>query len=294
MLGSGPAARARIAAAADADCWSAIVDNAAAAYLAIDNDDVLLFASAAARRMLEVGESDVGRPFQDLSVSYRPIELRSQIEDVRRQMRPIRIEHQEYHRPPGDPIRLTIEVAPLIARDGGSTRPSCSPSPTPRAPSHCSRSWKPRRKVWRRRSRNCSRPTRNWRPPTRNCSPPTRNWKPPTRSCNPPTRNWRPPTRSCAPPTRSWRRRTRSCGAIPTSSLPTACTPRRILRGLDAGVIVVDTDLKVRSWNRWSENIWGLREEEAIDQSFGALDIGLPVQQVEPALTTGSTRWGRE
>ena len=51
------------------------------------------------------------------------------------------------------------------------------------------------------------------------------------------------------------------------------------MRGLDAGVIVVDTDLKVRSWNRWSENVWGLREDEAIDQPFGALDIGLPVQR---------------
>src|SRR6185437_194607 len=92
---------------------NAIVDNSAAAYLAIDNKDVLLLASASARRLLEVGENDVGRPFQDLSVSYRPIELRSQIEEVRRQGHPIRIEHQEYHRPPAEPIRLTIDVAPM-------------------------------------------------------------------------------------------------------------------------------------------------------------------------------------
>jgi hypothetical protein len=54
----------------------AVVDSSPSAYVAIDNDDMLVFASAGARRMLEVGDSDVGRPFQDLSVSYRPVSPR--------------------------------------------------------------------------------------------------------------------------------------------------------------------------------------------------------------------------
>jgi hypothetical protein len=53
-----------------------VVDSSPSAYVAIDNDDMLVFASAGARRMLEVGDSDVGRPFQDLSVSYRPVSPR--------------------------------------------------------------------------------------------------------------------------------------------------------------------------------------------------------------------------
>jgi two-component system CheB/CheR fusion protein len=56
------------------------------------------------------------------------------------------------------------------------------------------------------------------------------------------------------------------------------------MRGLDAGLIVVDAELKVHSWNRWNENIWGLREEAAIGQPFTTLDIGLPVQRLERAL----------
>jgi two-component system, chemotaxis family, CheB/CheR fusion protein len=61
-----------------------------------------------------------------------------------------------------------------------------------------------------------------------------------------------------------------------------------ILRGLDAGVVVVEPDLTVRSWNRWSENAWGLREEEVTGQPFGALDIGLPVQRLEPAVRSAA------
>jgi two-component system CheB/CheR fusion protein len=51
--------------------------------------------------------------------------------------------------------------------------------------------------------------------------------------------------------------------------------------------------MRVTSWNRWSENAWGLREEEVVGQLFGALDSGLPVQQIEPkighALIDGAT-----
>jgi two-component system CheB/CheR fusion protein len=53
-----------------------------------------------------------------------------------------------------------------------------------------------------------------------------------------------------------------------------------VLRGLDAGIVVVDAELKIRSWNRWSENAWGLREEEVIGRAFDSLDIGLPVRQL--------------
>jgi two-component system CheB/CheR fusion protein len=181
----------------------AIVDNSQTAYLAIDNDDVLMFASTGARRLLEVGDSDAGRQFQDLSISYRPIELRSRIDEVRRQLRPVRVEHQEYHRPPADPIRLTIDVSPLIARDGNIFAILLTFTDTTRTYT-LQQELEAARRAWRRRSRNCSRRTRSWRPPTKSCSLPTR--------------SWRPPTRSCARRTRSWRRPTRNCGVIPTNS----------------------------------------------------------------------------
>jgi two-component system, chemotaxis family, CheB/CheR fusion protein len=53
-----------------------------------------------------------------------------------------------------------------------------------------------------------------------------------------------------------------------------------ILTGLRVGIIVVDRDLLVKSWNLQAEDLWGLRSEEALDQHFFNLDIGLPVEQV--------------
>ena len=47
---------------------------------------------------------------------------------------------------------------------------------------------------------------------------------------------------------------------------------------------MLDADQKVRSWNRWSENAWGLREEETVGRKFIDLDIGLPSDELEPAV----------
>ena len=49
-----------------------------------------------------------------------------------------------------------------------------------------------------------------------------------------------------------------------------------ILTSLGVGVAVLDRAARVQVWNRPREDLWGLRAEEAVDQHFLALDIGLP------------------
>ena len=57
-----------------------------------------------------------------------------------------------------------------------------------------------------------------------------------------------------------------------------------MLRSMNAGIVVLDTRHCIQSWNRWSENSWGLRAEEVIGTSFDKLDIGLPVQQLRDSM----------
>lgn len=47
---------------------------------------------------------------------------------------------------------------------------------------------------------------------------------------------------------------------------------------------VLDPQLRVLVWNHGIEDLWGVREEEVQGRSFLNLDIGLPVDQVQPAL----------
>jgi two-component system CheB/CheR fusion protein len=49
-------------------------------------------------------------------------------------------------------------------------------------------------------------------------------------------------------------------------------------------VVVLDSDMRVRSWNRGAEDLWGLRTEEVYRQAFFSLDFGLPIGQLHETL----------
>ena len=65
-----------------------------------------------------------------------------------------------------------------------------------------------------------------------------------------------------------------------------------VLRSMNGGIIVVDQGRIIQSWNRWSENTWGLRSEEVLGTSLDALDIGLPLHLLRDAMNIVQT--GRE
>ena len=57
-----------------------------------------------------------------------------------------------------------------------------------------------------------------------------------------------------------------------------------VLGSVRLAVIVVDPDLRVEVWNRRSEDMWGLREDEVLGQPLVNLDIGLPTREVRELL----------
>jgi two-component system CheB/CheR fusion protein len=59
-----------------------------------------------------------------------------------------------------------------------------------------------------------------------------------------------------------------------------------VLTSIEAGVVVLDHDLKVKSWNRGAVDLWGLRMDEVLDEEFFALDFGLPTDVLLPIVRT--------
>jgi two-component system CheB/CheR fusion protein len=57
-----------------------------------------------------------------------------------------------------------------------------------------------------------------------------------------------------------------------------------ILTSLGLAVAVLDRDQRVIVWNNHAEDLWGLRQDEAVGQHFLALDIGLPTGSLVQAL----------
>jgi two-component system CheB/CheR fusion protein len=57
-----------------------------------------------------------------------------------------------------------------------------------------------------------------------------------------------------------------------------------VLTSLSGGVAVVDRELRVIGWNRHAEELWGLRLDEVHSRHLFNLDIGLPVEQLRAPL----------
>jgi two-component system CheB/CheR fusion protein len=53
-----------------------------------------------------------------------------------------------------------------------------------------------------------------------------------------------------------------------------------ILGSIQAGVVVVDSDLVVTAWNEGAHDLWGLRGDEVVGKHFLNIDIGLPVAEL--------------
>jgi two-component system, chemotaxis family, CheB/CheR fusion protein len=59
-----------------------------------------------------------------------------------------------------------------------------------------------------------------------------------------------------------------------------------VFSSLQVAVIVIDRQFEIVTWNHLAEDLWGLRSEEVQGRSLLGLDIGLPVEQLrEPVLS---------
>jgi two-component system, chemotaxis family, CheB/CheR fusion protein len=57
-----------------------------------------------------------------------------------------------------------------------------------------------------------------------------------------------------------------------------------VLGSLRAGVAVLDRELRVKTWNERMEDLWGERADEMEGKHFLNLDIGLPIDRLTPGL----------
>src|SRR4051812_16632496 len=84
------------------------------ARIIVDADGSLAMANQKARILFTMNPNDIGRPLQDLEISYRPVELRSLIEQAYAERRTVTQTSVERRFHGGDPQYLDIVVAPLF------------------------------------------------------------------------------------------------------------------------------------------------------------------------------------
>jgi two-component system CheB/CheR fusion protein len=92
----------------------AAFDVGAPAQLVLDSDGVLMMASHAARKLFSLGQRDLGRPFQDLEVSYRPVELRSHLDGVANDPRPVDVRGVHWRVDKSERV-FDVHISPLTS-----------------------------------------------------------------------------------------------------------------------------------------------------------------------------------
>ena len=257
----------------------AIIDGSDTAYVALGPDNQVLLANAMARRLLEIGPSDIGKPFQDLAVSYRPTELRSRIEEVGVTRRPIRLEHQHHHRPPAEPIWLSIDIKPVLDDKGGLIATVLGFRDTSRTyllqQELAGTQENLETTVEELQSANEELETTNEELQSTNEELETTNEE--LQSTNEELETTNEELRSSNEELETTNEEMRrQSEEVSEYRLYTEA----VLRSLDRGIVVLDRDLRIQSWNRWNENTWGLRSEEVVGQRLADLDINLPVSRL--------------
>jgi two-component system CheB/CheR fusion protein len=261
----------------------AIVNESANALLAVDEAGSVMFANLPARNLLGVGEADIGRPFQDLPISYRPVELRGPIEEVFRQRIGVRLDDQEYRTGRGEAMRITIDLRPLFEPDGSvhsvlltfiDQRLHTLNRELEAAQENLEHT------IEELQSANEELETTNEELQSTNEELETTNEE--LQSMNEELETLNEEARSTNEEMESVNEELRiqaEQAAVYRIYLES------VLRAMNGGIVVLDPNHAIGSWNRWSENTWGLRSEEVIGTKFEMLDIGLPIHKLRDALS---------
>jgi two-component system CheB/CheR fusion protein len=89
-------------------------DSGPVPHIVVDANGFLALANQQARTQFNLATADLGRPFNDVELSFRPVDLRPVIEQVSNgESRPASIREVEWLRAPGEPEFLDVQVAPL-------------------------------------------------------------------------------------------------------------------------------------------------------------------------------------
>ncbi|MEU2867672.1 CheR family methyltransferase [Streptomyces olivoreticuli] len=260
-----------------------ILDAAPSAGVALDAEGTVVMINSQARSRFGLTVNDMGRPFQDLELSYRPIELRSLIEQATHERRTLRANGVERHLGDGGTQCYDILVQPISSGPG-------LPVATNITFTDVTHATQLKAEVKRVRddletayeelqSTNEELETTNEELQSSIEELETTNEE--LQSTNEELETTNEELQSGHEELETMNDEMR----IRTKDLDEA---RAFLEGvvgsIAAGVVVLTVDMKVKSWNRGAIELWGLRPEEVLDQHFYTLDFGLPTIELREVI----------
>lgn len=261
----------------------AAFDTGLGAQLVIDLNLCLTQANDNARQLCNLSPRDLGRPLQDLEVSYRPIELRSIIEQARNERRGIVVKEVDWPTASGESRWVDISVVPLFDIGGellGTGVLFIDVTRFRRLQAELEHANQELETAYEElQSTNEELETTNEELQSTVEELETTNEELQSTNEELETMNEELQSTNEELQTINQELHLRSVELKQASAFMES-----ILTSLRSGATVLDRDLKVLIWNRRAEDLWGLRTDEVPQKSFLNLDIGLPVEKLIPPI----------
>jgi two-component system CheB/CheR fusion protein len=257
----------------------AVFEASPLAQVVLDPESVVALVNQRAQALFDLRPDDVGRRFRDLELSYRPVELRSAVEQAQAERRVLTLEDVERPRPDDATQYLEISVIPL--RENGDRPLGMCLTFRDVTRRHdlreeLSRSNQELETAYEEvQSTNEELETTNEELQSTVEELQTTNEELQSSNEEMETMNeeLRTTNETLQAKNDELRQRTEELNQV-------RLFLESILASVEVGVVVIDSDFQVLLWNEEAEDLWGLREEEVVGRSLLSLDIGLPVGEL--------------
>jgi len=250
------------------------------AQLVLDASARVTLINRRADALFSLSARDVGRLFQDLEVSYRPVELRSAVQEAHTQRRAVLLRDVEWRRGT-ELLWLDIQVVPLLESDGRVVGTSLNFTDV----SH-SRQLREELEYANRQLETAYEELQSTNEELETTNEELQSTVEELETTNEELQSTNEELETMNEELQSMNDELQSTNdqlRERTSEVDELnAFMSSVFAGLRAGVVVVNSDLLVQVWNDQAEEQWGVRQDEAAGRHLLTLDIGLPLEQVRP------------
>jgi len=242
----------------------------------IENNGLMALANDHARANFSLSTRDIGQPFQDLQLSYRPVELRASIEEASSTRATVFLKDIEWTNPTGERRYLDIQVIPLGDQNGGLLGTGITFFDTTyhkrlqQQLEHTNQELETALEELQSTNEELETTNEELQSTIEELETTNEELQSTNEELETMNEELQSTNEEMETLNEELHRRTDDLNQVNVFL-------ESIMASLRGGFVVLDRDMHVLVWNQRSEDLWGLRSEEVRGRHFFNLDIGLPI-----------------
>jgi two-component system CheB/CheR fusion protein len=248
--------------------------------IVVDASGILISANEPARQLFAIPPTDLGRSLKDLELSYKPLDLRTSIDRVGRERRPVSTPSAEIKRPDGTPGLFDMVVAPLIDDDSSLVGIALNFVDVTQA------------MQLRSELERLGQELQSHKEELETTNEELQSTVEELETTNEELQSTNEELETLNEELESTNAELNSINTdlqLRTGEVQRLNTLLLAITGnIEVGAAVLDKGMRVQVWNERAADLWGVRSDEVIGESFFDLEIGLPAEQLRELIKAGT------